>query len=201
MLLRTACPICRRPGAVPCAGCRSQLRPAPTDGPVPAIVAYEGVGRELLARLKYRDARQAIRPLADALAARAAGTPVEVVTWIPTTDRRRRERGFDQAELLARAVARRLGRPCQRLLRRIGDDHQTGRTRSERLMGPSFVAVGTTPRYILLIDDVVTTGATMRAAAVVLTTAGAVRVESWAAAATPSGLNKWPQRADTHTYE
>jgi len=88
---------------------------------VPAIIAYEGVGRELLARLKYRDARQAVAPLADAVAARVSagridtsfiGTSfIDTVTWIPTTDRRRRERGFDQAELLARAVARRLGRP------------------------------------------------------------------------------------------
>jgi predicted amidophosphoribosyltransferase len=163
---------------------------------VPAIIAYEGAGRELLARLKYRDARQAVGPLADALAARAAG-PIDAVTWIPTTDHRRRERGFDQAELLARAVARRLGRPCRRLLRRVGDDHQTGRTRSERLQGPNLVAVGVPPRNVLLIDDVVTTGATMRAAVEVLTSAGAVRVEPLVAAATPSMLNKRQKRADT----
>src|SRR5258706_12730977 len=72
MLLRSVCPICRRPGGVPCGPCREQLRPAPSDAPVPAIIAYEGVGRELLARLKYRDARQAVAPLADALAVRAA---------------------------------------------------------------------------------------------------------------------------------
>jgi ComF family protein len=170
---------------------------------VPAIIAYEGVGRELLARLKYRDARQAVAPLADALAARLGNAGpidtslIDAVTWIPTTDRRRRERGFDQAELLARAVARRLGRPCRRLLRRLGDDHQTGRTRSERLGGPSLVAVGVAPRNVLLIDDVVTTGATMRAAVEVLTSAGAVRVEPLVAAATPSMLNKRQKRADT----
>jgi predicted amidophosphoribosyltransferase len=170
---------------------------------VPAIIAYEGVGRELLARLKYRDARQAVAPLADAIAARAdAGRgidawTIDAVTWIPTTDRRRRERGFDQAELLARAVARRLGRPCRRLLRRLGDDHQTGRSRSERLRGPTLVAAGVPPRNVLLIDDVVTTGATVRAAVEALTNAGAVRVQPWAAAATPSVLNKRQRRADT----
>jgi len=197
MLLRSVCPICRRPGGVPCGPCRGQLRPAPTDAPVPAIIAYEGVGRELLARLKYRDARQAVAPLADALAACVDAVPIDAVTWIPTTDRRRRERGFDQAELLARAVARRVGRPCRRLLRRLGDDHQTGRTRSERLAGPSLVAVGVAPRNVLLIDDVVTTGATVRAAVEVLTRAGAVRVQPWVAAATPSFLNKKQKRADT----
>jgi ComF family protein len=172
---------------------------------VPAIIAYEGVGRELLARLKYRDARQAIAPLADALAARAGGlidtSLIDTVTWIPTTDRRRRKRGFDQAELLARAVARRLGRPCRRLLRRVGDDHQTGHTRSERLRGPSLVAVGVPPRNVLLIDDVVTTGATVRSAVEVLRSAGAVRVEPWVAAATPSMLNKRQSRADTFGNE
>lgn len=207
MLLRSVCPICRRPGGVPCGPCREQLRPAPADAPVPAIIAYEGVGRELLARLKYRDARQAVAPLADALAARAADAgpidagSIDAVTWIPTTDRRRRERGFDQAELLARAVARRLGRPCRRLLRRVGDDHQTGRTRSERLEGPCLVAVGVTPRNVLLIDDVVTTGATVRAAVGVLTGAGAVTVQPWVAAATPSLLNKRQSRADTFRNE
>lgn len=174
---------------------------------MPAIIAYEGVGRELLARLKYRDARQAVAPLADALAARLIDgglidtSVIDTVTWIPTTDRRRRERGFDQAELLARAVARRLGRPCRRLLRRLGDDHQTGRTRSERLGGPSLVAVGVPPRNVLLIDDVVTTGATVRAAVEVLRSAGAVRVEPWVAAATPSMLNKRQSRADTFCDE
>jgi predicted amidophosphoribosyltransferase len=169
---------------------------------VPAIIAYEGVGRELLARLKYRDARQAVAPLADALAARLVDTAlIDTVTWIPTTDRRRRERGFDQAELLARAVARRLGRPCRRLLRRLGDDHQTGRTRSERLGGPRLVAVGVPPRNVLLIDDVVTTGATVRAAVEALRSAGAVRVEPWVAAATPSMLNKRQSRADTFCDE
>jgi predicted amidophosphoribosyltransferase len=208
MLLRPVCPICRRPGGVPCGPCRDQLRPAPPDAPVPAIIAYEGVGRELLARLKYRDARQAVAPLADALAARAAEarglidtSVIDTVTWIPTTDRRRRERGFDQAELLARAVARRLGRPCRRLLRRLGDDHQTGRTRSERLLGPRLVAVGVVPTNVLLIDDVVTTGATVRAAVEVLTAAGAVSVQPWVAAATPSMLNKRQSRADTFGNE
>ncbi len=196
MLLRSVCPICRRPGCVPCGPCRDELRPAPADAPVPAIIAYEGVGRELLARLKYRDARQAVAPLADALAARAAGGRIDAVTWIPTTARRRRDRGFDQAELLARAVARRLGRPCRRLLRRLGDDHQTGRTRSERLEGPSLVAVGVAPRNVLLIDDVVTTGATMRAAVEVLTAAGAVTVRPWVAAAPPTKRKKRQRRAD-----
>ena len=202
MLLRSVCPICRQPGGVPCGPCRDQLRPAPADAPVPAIISYEGVGRELLARLKYRDARQAVAPLADALVAGLIDpVSVNAVTWIPTTDRRRRERGFDQAELLARAVARRLGRPCRRLLRRLGDDHQTGRSRAERLRGPSLVAVGVPPRNVLLIDDVVTTGATVRAAVDVLTAAGAVTVQPRVAAATPSMLNKRQSRADTFCDE
>jgi predicted amidophosphoribosyltransferase len=57
--------------------------------------------------------------------------------------------------------------------------------------------VGVVPRNVLLIDDVVTTGATVRAAVEVLTSAGAVTVRPWVAAATPSMLNKRQSRADT----
>jgi adenine/guanine phosphoribosyltransferase-like PRPP-binding protein len=60
-----------------------------------------------------------------------------------------------------------------------------------------LVAAGVPPRNVLLIDDVVTTGATVRAAVEALTNAGAVRVQPWAAAATPSVLNKRQRRADT----
>ena len=128
-----------------------------------------------------------VRALARAMARRVRHERVDVVTWAPTSARRRRRRGYDQAELLARAVAWRLGVPCRRLLRRVDDPRgpQTGRTRAERLAGPTFVARRRVRGVVLVVDDVVTTGATLRAAETALLAGGARSVRSIAAAATP----------------
>jgi predicted amidophosphoribosyltransferase len=203
MFLPPTCPVCGATGASPCARCAADLRPAPSlpapsglDG-CAALLAYDGAGRELVARLKYRNARGSIPFLARGMAALVAepgvdtpgGQPgVEIVTWAPTTPARRRERGFDQAELLARAVARRLGLPCRRLLRRTPGPAQTGRDAVARHQGPGFGArralAGT---RVLVVDDVVTTGATVAAAARALRAAGAGGVQVVAAARTPPG--------------
>jgi predicted amidophosphoribosyltransferase len=198
MLLPTTCPVCGRTGRSPCARCAAELRPAPALPPPSgvdgcrAVVAYEGVGRELVARLKYRNARSSLTWLAVAMARLAArllagggagGRPW--VTWLPTTGRRRRDRGFDQAELLARAVARRLGVPCRALLVRAPGPPQTGRSRTERRRGPGFVLRRAPPETVVLVDDVVTTGTSVSAAARALRAAGARRVLVVAAARTP----------------
>lgn len=95
------------------------------------------------------------------------------VTWVPTTDHRRRTRGFDQAELLARHLAAHVGVPHARLLRRTSRAHQTGSSREVRLIGPSFVARPVGNMSVIVVDDVTTTGATFRAAARALVNAGA----------------------------
>lgn len=160
-----------------------QLRPAAAVDAPPgiewcdALVDYEGAGRDLVVALKYRNRRGAVDVLGAALAerARARGAPFDVVSWVPTSARRRRRRGFDQAELLARSVGRRLGVPVRRLLRRTGGP-QTGRDRRHRLDGPGFELLAFVPGSVLLIDDVVTTGASMGAAATALRAGGADRV-------------------------
>jgi predicted amidophosphoribosyltransferase len=113
---------------------------------------------------------------------------VDVVTWAPTAPGRRRARGYDQAEVLARAVARALGVPARGLLRRTDRaGPQTGRRRAERLArAPTFaVAARRVPARVLVVDDVVTTGATLHAACSALVAGGAESVRAVAAAATP----------------
>ncbi|GIU99181.1 MAG: hypothetical protein KatS3mg014_0797 [Actinomycetota bacterium] len=109
-----------------------------------------------------------------------AGFPCDVVTWVPLSRRRLAERGFDQAEALARVVGRRLGLPARGLLARRRDDPltQARRDRPGRLeaMRGRFLA-RTAPRgAVLLVDDVLTTGATASACAAALLDAGAARV-------------------------
>jgi predicted amidophosphoribosyltransferase len=154
-----------------------------------ALLTYDGAGRELVARLKYRNARASVPFLARGMAALVTPTPgIEVVTWAPTTPARLRARGFDQARLLARAVARGLGVPCRRLLRRRAGPAQTGRGAAARYTGPAFAACGPLGgARVLLVDDIVTTGATVAAAARALREAGATSVTVVAAARTPPG--------------
>jgi predicted amidophosphoribosyltransferase len=150
-----------------------------------ALVEYVGAGRELVARLKYRNARASVRWLAVGMAA-LIDEPVAAVTWVPTTTARRRQRGFDQAELLARAVARRLPAPCVRLLDRRPGPPQTGADAATRHAArPAFVARRRAGATVVLVDDVITTGATLAAAAAVARAAGANRVIGLLAARTP----------------
>lgn len=152
---------------------------------------FDGVARQALLALKYRNRRPLVRHLARLMVRRlgldlpGAERP-DVVTWSPTSRARIVQRGFDQAELLARAVARELGVPCRRLLYRAHGPAQTGRGRAERLVGPSFRSrPAVRPYRVLLVDDVVTTGATLHAAADALRAAGVTEVRVVAAAATP----------------
>ena len=192
-LLPLVCPGCGRPGDPVCATCVGRLHPAP-PAPAPpgldawwAAFAYEGVAREVVARVKYRGARASVPWLADAMLA-ALPSPAlrcDAVTWAPTSRDRRRARGFDPAELLARAVARRLDARCLGLLDRRPGPPQTGRTGADRRRGPTHVARRAAPSTLLVVDDVATTGATLAAAARALRAAGARRVVALTAARTP----------------
>lgn len=192
LLLPPACAACGTPGTPLCGPCESGLQPAPPlETPsgldaFAALLAYEGTGRDLVLGLKYRGRTPLLPRLGGAMAALADAGGVDVVTWAPTSPARRRARGMDPAEALARPVARHLHRPLRGLLVRHPGPHQTGRTLAERLADPPrFSARRPAPGAVLVIDDVVTSGATLAAAAAALRDAGAARVTGLAAARTP----------------
>src|SRR5207248_8413851 len=130
-------------------------RPPPAPPPPPwlggcsAVLVVAGTGRELVARLKYRNRRAPLDRLAAAMAERVLAEP-DVVTWAPTTRSRWRRRGYDQSELLARAVAGRLGRPCRRLLVRLPGPAQTGLSLTQRRVAPVFRATTASPQRVLV---------------------------------------------------
>jgi len=143
------------------------------------VEPHEGHTRELVLGLKYGKKRSNARSLADIVAEAVGwdGFTCDVVTWAPTTSRHQQDRGMDHAELIARHVGVLLALPTKRLLRRVNTVSQTGLDRDERLISPEFVArpLGR-HRNVLIIDDVVTTGATFRAATRALVEVGALSV-------------------------
>ena len=139
-----------------------------------SVWPHEGSAAELVCRLKYGRSTAVVSELAAAMA--EVSPEVDVVTWVPASPSRRRQRGFDQGELLARALARRRRVRVRRLLRRSDDEPQTGRDLDGRVAGPDLASCGprlrSEPR-VLVVDDVSTTGTTLRCAASVLRSRGA----------------------------
>jgi ComF family protein len=179
------CVACRAPapgGDALCVACRRRLEHLPRE-PVPlagialwAPVAYEGPARAVVRRLKFDGAFALAQHMAAAIVANAPpgllGLPLVPV---PSPRARRRRRGFCHAELLAQALADRTGLPVLRVLERTGDTRrQVGRARAERVRTPPrFRALRAGAEAVLLVDDVVTTGATLGACA------RALRAEGW----------------------
>ena len=155
-----------------------------------AAVAYEGVARDAMHALKF----SAARPLAGVMAAQIAAnappallraTTDRTVVAVPPHPRRHRARGFDPAELIAVALARRTGLPLRRALRRGRTEaHQLGASRATRRDPANlhFAARGPAPPRVVLVDDVHTTGATLNACAAALRQAGSEHVSAitWA---------------------
>lgn len=158
------------PGCPRCAGSRGPGHPCwPPDAPIAATIAvfdYRGPLAAAVVTAKVAGAWAGWTPLARILAERVAGADpvVDVVTWVTTPAARRRRRGIDHAEVLARAVAAAIEVPCAPLV--LVSDRNGGQDRfAARMRLPGS--------DVLLVDDVLTTGRTAGRVAEVLRTAGA----------------------------
>ena len=213
-LIPMRCVVCDQTHSALCAACGDTLQspepaclgcalPFPTTQPfttrcnrcfhtplaldhVHAALIYQWPVNELICRFKFHRDVACGRILADIMANTAVNWPrPEAIVPIPLHPRRLRHRGYDQALLLGRSVAKRCDIPCRTLLDRtqhtVPQSHLPARARQTNVRGvfalhaPSKVAY----RHIALIDDVMTTGATVSAAARCLRQCGVARVDAW----------------------
>jgi ComF family protein len=189
LLAPPLCAACAAPavaGAPLCERCRRALERAPAQRLlVPAVdlavaaAPYEGVARQLVGALKFRGLTAVARPMAEAIARVARLDEGATIVPVPPAPRRRRGRGFDPADEIAAALSRLAGPPLLRCLKRGDGPRQVGRPRRDRVVSPPRVwASAPAPAEAVLVDDVVTTGATLTACAMALRAAGAVEVRA-----------------------
>jgi ComF family protein len=193
----TCCPRCALPnrGGL-CPACRVERPPISSAA---AYASYEGITAALVGAYKFRGfdilAEPAGRRLA-ALVKERGLDDADALVPIPSTRRRNRERGYDPSVLLGRAAACALSLPFRRLLRRtrqtLPQSSLPAARRAANVRGAFAASAQAAGRALLLVDDVVTTGATARAAAEALRSAGARRVDLLAFARTPepNGLRR-----------
>ncbi|MEJ1087434.1 phosphoribosyltransferase family protein, partial [Microbacterium sp. Mu-80] len=192
-LLAASCPGCDRPGTLLCDECRLMLAPQPhrltTPGglAVDAALIYEGVAARSIRRLKEDGATILARPLGAALGGVLADVAADaVIVPVPTSRSAFRRRGYRVPDLLVR----RAGRRGSRMLvpaRRTGDQRELGRdARARNVAGSLRARASAEPgTRVVIVDDVVTTGATLDEAARALRAAGLHPVGAVALAATP----------------
>jgi len=198
LLVPARCPVCRSrldPAGLVCGECMRSLnrnlvlRADPPEGieRIASCADHEGIARDLLAAFKFRHLT-GLAGLIAGFMADAAGPFAETGLLVPVPPARLRTwfRGFDPVELLAGEVCRIAGirMPPGRVLVRRGSGRQRGRNRDGRLADPPDIRAVSGAggiiggREILLLDDVMTTGATLATAAGALRQAGAASVSA-----------------------
>ena len=152
-----------------------------------AVWYYKDNVRKALHRYKFNRGTYLAEPFGRFMAMKVLGSgmeDVDLVTWVPISPIRRIVRGYDQDELLARVIARELGLPCEPLLKKVRHNRpQSGITGYARRRA-NVLGVYRANREelipgkrILLVDDILTTGATVSECARVLLTAGAKQTD------------------------
>ncbi len=179
-----------------CWACRNKVIPAPERAAPRSVErllvpwSYANPVRGLVLDLKLRGLPAAALPLCEAMASDVWGRGLagSVLTWVPGRSTENRRRGYDHAEVLARGVARLLGLPVRPLLRRVGPAlDQTGLGAEERRKNLERVfSSRSASEAVVLVDDVITTGATLTACARALRAAGAHSVEALVACSADS---------------
>jgi ComF family protein len=197
LLFPDRCAGCARMGTLFCPNCHAALAPYPgtlrrmPTGLSDMRIAYifQSPLREAVHQLKYRRVRRIAGPLGALMAEHVIAQPaaVDAVLAIPLHSARLAERGFNQAEALAREIANLLDLPLidAGLMRVRATEQQArldARARADNMRGAFAWRGAAPPRRLLLVDDVLTTGATMGACAIVLRDAGAEAVHGLALA-------------------
>ncbi len=185
-----ACDRCALPLPVPgrCGACLR--RPPPLDAVCAAFLYGDPVDR-LLPRLKFHRDLAAGRLLAELMVPLLEKQPrPQALVPVPLHRRRLRQRGYDQALELARPLARRLDLPllpgALRRIRYTAPQSELDARHRRRNLRAAFVAGNVLlPDHVALIDDVMTTGQTLHAAARALRRAGVTRVDAWVCARVP----------------
>lgn len=168
-----------------------RCRQSGTPRHVWASTDYEPIAKKLIAAYKFGHLRAAAEPITSIMADTFLGFNSDkqvkeagyLIVPVPSATSRLRERGFGHAELLAKILSGKLGLEYKPVLGRIGQNRQVGSSRPNRLSqtaGTYFIKQidKVKGRNILLVDDVITTGATLRAAAQALRAAGAKQIDA-----------------------
>ncbi len=189
---RVACPQCALPLPAPAPACGQCLRKPPPLHTTLAACIYGAPLDRWLPRFKFHDDLAAGRLLAQLMAQAMETAPrPQALVPIPLHRARLRSRGYDQALELAKPLARALGLPLQArgLLRTRATNAQSelDATARRRNLRRAFRVADTAslPAHVALVDDVMTTGATLHAAAKALRRAGVARVDAWVCARVP----------------
>ena len=156
-------------------------------------LSYEGGFRKSIHRLKFYGQKSLAKPMGRLMAetARGTGIPFDAVTWVSMTEKKRKQRGYDQSELLAKAAAKELSLPCLPLLKKVRENqtqHElSGRQRWLNVKNAYRAGEEAKGKNLLLLDDIVTTGATVGECAKMLYAAGAKTVVGVGAADAQAG--------------